>query len=156
LILLEGINDIGFPNLPPGLFGRGGGANAPDPSAEEVSSDEIIGGLRQLIDRARIHGLKVIGGTLLPYEGAFYFSPVGEAKRQAVNTWIRTSKAFDAVIDFDAAVRDPDHPTKFLSSLQSGDNLHPNNAGYKKMAEAIDLAMLVAGRAGAATSGDKR
>jgi lysophospholipase L1-like esterase len=156
LILLEGINDIGFPNLPPGLFGRGGGANAPDPSAEEVSSDEIIGGLRQLIDRARIHGLKVIGGTLLPYEGAFYFSPVGEAKRQAVNTWIRTSKAFDAVIDFDAAVRDPDHPTKFLSSLQSGDNLHPNNAGYKKMAETINLAMLVAGRAGAAKSGDKR
>jgi lysophospholipase L1-like esterase len=85
MILIEGINDIGFPNIPAGAFGRGGGANAFDPSAEEVSADEIIGGLRQLIERARIHGLKVIGGTLLPYEGALYFSPVGEAKRQAIN-----------------------------------------------------------------------
>ena len=142
LILLEGINDIGFPNIPPGIFGRGGADNAFNPSAEDVSADAIIGGLRQLIERARIHGLRVIGGTLLPYEGALYFSPAGEAKRQAVNAWIRTSKAFDAVIDFDAAVRDPEHPSKFQTALQSGDNLHPNNAGYKKMADVINLAML--------------
>jgi lysophospholipase L1-like esterase len=141
LIILEGINDIGFPNIPPGFFGRGRGDNAINPAADDVSADEIIGGLRQLVERARIHGLKVIGGTLLPYEGALYFSPAGEAKRQAVNTWIRSSKAFDAVIDFDAAVRDPDHPSKFLPDLQSGDNLHPNNAGYKKMADLIDLAL---------------
>ena len=142
LIVLEGINDIGFPNIPASFFGRGGGANAPDPKADEVSAEEIIGGLRQLIERAHIHGLKVIGGTLTPYEGALYFSPAGEAKRQAVNTWIRTSKAFDAVVDFDAAVRDPEHPSKFLPALQSGDNLHPSNAGYRKMGETIDLALL--------------
>jgi lysophospholipase L1-like esterase len=142
LIVLEGINDIGFPNIPPGFFGRGRGDNAVNPAADDVSADEIIGGLRQLVERARIHGLKVIGGTLLPYEGALYFSPAGEAKRQAVNTWIRSSKTFDAVVDFDAAVRDPEHPSKFLPDLQSGDNLHPNNAGYKKMADVIDLALL--------------
>jgi lysophospholipase L1-like esterase len=140
LIILEGINDIGFPQIPPGAFGRGGGDV--DPKAEEVSADEIIGGLRQLIERARIHGLKVIGGTLTPYEGALYFSPAGEAKRQAVNSWIRSGKAFDGVIDFDVALRDPGHPSRLLAAFQSGDNLHPNNAGYTKMADAIDLAML--------------
>jgi lysophospholipase L1-like esterase len=143
LILLEGINDIGFPHIPPGFFGRGrGDAAAINPAADEVSADEIIGGLRQLIARARGLGLRVVGGTLLPYEGALYFAAEGEAKRQAVNTWIRSSKAFDAVIDFDAAMRDPEHPSKFLPALQSGDNLHPNNAGYKKMADIIDLAVL--------------
>jgi lysophospholipase L1-like esterase len=156
LIILEGINDIGFPHIPPGVFGRGRGDNAFDATAEDVQADEIIGGLRQLIERARIHGLKVIGGTLLPYEGAFYFSPVGEAKRQAVNTWIRSSKAFDGVIDFDAAVRDPEHPSKFVAGLQSGDNLHPNNAGYKKMADAIDLAILGGAPAAAAKSAQKK
>jgi lysophospholipase L1-like esterase len=145
LILLEGINDIGFPNIPAGRFG-GDAGNAFNPSAEDVSADEIIGGLRQLIERARLHGLKVIGGTLLPYEGALYFAPAGEVKRQAVNAWIRSSRAFDAVIDFDAAVRDPGSMSKFVPALQSGDNLHPNNAGYKKMADAIDLAMLGAGQ----------
>jgi lysophospholipase L1-like esterase len=142
LIVLEGINDIGFPYLPPGAFGRGRGDNAINPAADDVSVDEIIGGLRQLVERARGHGLKVVGGTLLPYEGALYFSPVGEAKRQAVNTWIRSSKTFDAVIDFDRAMRDPENPSKLVPALQSGDNLHPNNAGYKKMAEIIDLALL--------------
>jgi lysophospholipase L1-like esterase len=156
LIILEGINDIGFPHIPPGVFGRGRDDSAFDATAEDVQADEIIGGVRQLIERARIHGLKVIGGTLLPYEGAFYFSPVGEAKRQAVNTWIRSSKAFDGVIDFDAAVRDPEHPSKFLAALQSGDNLHPNNAGYKKMADAIDLALLGGAPAAAAKSAQKK
>lgn len=142
LIILEGINDIGFPQIPPDAFGRGGGDSAFNPKAEEVSAAEIIGGLRQLIERARIHGLKVIGGTLTPYEGALYFSPAGEAKRQAVNGWIRSSKAFDSVIDFDVALRDPEHPSKLLTAFQSGDNLHPNNAGYTRMANVIDLAML--------------
>jgi lysophospholipase L1-like esterase len=142
LIVLEGINDIGFPHIPPGFFGRGrGGDNTINPAADDVSADEIIGGLRQLVERARGHGLKVVGGTLLPYEGALYFAAVGEAKRQAVNTWIRSSKTFDAVIDFDLAMRDPENPSKFLPALQSGDNLHPNNAGYKKMADIIDLAL---------------
>ena len=156
LIVLEGINDIGFSNIPPGAFGRGRGDGAFDPAAEDVSADEIVGGLRQLIERARIHGLGVIGGTLLPYEGALYFSPVGEAKRQAVNTWIRSSRAFDGVIDFDAAVRDPEHLSKFLAALQSGDNLHPNNAGYKKMADVVNLAMLTGALASPAKSGPKK
>jgi len=144
VIILEGINDIGFPNIPASVFGRGAGADAFDPKADEVSAEEIIGGLRQLIERAHIHGLRVIGGTLTPYDGAFYFSAAGEAKRQVVNTWIRTSKAFDGVVDFDAAVRDPEHPSKFIPALQSGDNLHPSNAGYKKMADAIDLSLVSA------------
>jgi lysophospholipase L1-like esterase len=142
LIVLEGINDIGFPNIPRN-FGNG---NGPNPfsafNTDEVSADDIISGLRQIIERARTHGLKVYGGTLTPYEGAMYFSPQGEAKRQAVNDWIRSSGAFDGVIDFDAAVRDPQHPAKFLPAYQSGDNLHPSNAGYKVMADAIDLSML--------------
>jgi len=156
LIIVEGINDIGFPNLPPGIFGRGGGDNASEATSEDVSADEIIGGLRQLIERARLHGLKVIGGTLLPYEGALYFSPAGETKRQAVNAWIRSSKAFDAVIDFDAAVRDPEHPSKFQTGLQSGDNLHPNNGGYKKMADLIELAMLTGAPASSPKIGLKK
>ena len=143
LIVLEGINDIGFPNIPPGFFGRGRGDNGVNPAADDVSADEIIGGLRQLVERARIHGLKVIGGTCCRYQRERSISsPAGEAKRQAVNTWIRSSKTFDAVIDFDRAMRDPENPSKFLPALQSGDNLHPNNAGYKKMADVIDLALL--------------
>src|SRR5207249_4630972 len=110
---------------------------------EIVSADEIIGGLRQIVERARTHGLKVFGGTLTPYEGAAYFSPEGEAKRQTVNAWIRAGGAFDGVVDFDNAVRDPQHPARFVPGFQSGDNLHPNNAGYKAMADAIDLSMLL-------------
>ncbi len=142
LLVLEGINDIGFPSI----RGFPGGGNGENPfaafAAEEVSADEIIGGLRQIIERAHAHGIKVFGGTLTPYEGALYFSPQGETKRQAVNEWIRSGKAFDGVIDFDAAVRDPQHPSKFLPAYQSGDNLHPSNAGYKLMADTVDLSML--------------
>jgi lysophospholipase L1-like esterase len=142
LIVLEGINDIGFPSIARGFAGGNGDNPFSAFAAEEVSADEIIGGLRQIIERARAHGLTVFGGTLTPYEGALYFSPAGEAKRQAVNQWIRSGGAFDGVIDFDAAVRDPQHPSKFLPTYQSGDNLHPSNAGYKVMADAVDLSML--------------
>ena len=79
---------------------------------------------------------------MTPYEGADYFSEDGEAGRQAVNQWIRTGGAFDGVFDFDAAVRDPNHPTRFKADLQSGDYLHPNAAGYKAMAAAINLSSL--------------
>lgn len=130
LIVLEGINDIGIP----GLFGL---------PAEQVSAEQIIQGHRQIIDRARALGLKVYGGTLTPFEGFFpgYYTVAGEAKRQAVNHWIRTSKAYDAVIDFDKVVRDPSNPTRFLPAYDSGDHLHPGDAGYRAMADSIDLGL---------------
>jgi lysophospholipase L1-like esterase len=121
LVVLEGINDIGHSKDDP-------------PSAAEITA-----GYRQLIDRARARGLKVYGATLPPYEGARYFAEVGEAVRQEVNGWIRTSGAFDGVIDFDAATRDPANPRRMKADLHSGDWLHPSDAGYAAMAEAIDL-----------------
>lgn len=129
VILLEGINNIGIP----GAFGQ---------TAEQVSADDIIAGHRQLIARAHERGLKIYGATLTPFEGTSfpgYFTAAGEAKRQAVNAWIRGSGEFDAVIDFDKAVRDPAHPTRMLAAYDSGDHLHPSDAGYQAMANAIDL-----------------
>jgi lysophospholipase L1-like esterase len=124
LIVLQGINDIGFPGSP--------------------AADEIIAGHLQIIDRAHAVGLKVYGGTLTPFQAflpGFYYTDDGEAKRQAVNQWIRTSKAYDAVIDFDKAIRDPRNPARMRPAYDSGDNLHPNDAGYKAMADAIDLSL---------------
>ncbi|HXH25655.1 MAG TPA: SGNH/GDSL hydrolase family protein [Vicinamibacterales bacterium] len=124
VIILEGINDIGIAR------------SNPSPSVED-----LIAGHRQLIERARARGLRVYGATLTPFEGAAYWTPEGEAKRQALNQWIRTSGAYDAVIDFDRITRDPAAPTKFLPAYDSGDHLHPGDAGYKAMGEAIDLAL---------------
>ena len=101
----------------------------------------MIAGHKQLIESARTRGLVIYGATLTPFEGANYFTKVGEAKRQAVNQWIRTSQAYDAVIDFDAATRDPSSPARFLPQYDSGDHLHPSDAGYRAMAEAIDLTL---------------
>ena len=134
MIVLEGINDIGFSNIP------NVGAD------QAVSADDVIAGLRQIIDRAHERGIKVFGGTLLPFEGATYWSPDAEAKQETVNNWIRTGGAFDGVIDFDAAVHDPAHPTKPLPAYDSGDHLHPNDAGYKAMADAIDLSLFGHGK----------
>jgi lysophospholipase L1-like esterase len=139
VIVLEGTNDFGLPAI-----GRNSPNGAPGPFAkEEVSADDVIVGLRQIIERARAHGLKVYGATLLPFEGAAYFTPEGEAKRQAVNQWVRTGGAFDGVIDFDAVIRDPQHPSKMLAGLQSGDYLHPNNEGYKLMADSVDISTVL-------------
>lgn len=129
VILLEGINNIGLP----GAFGQ---------PAQVVSAEDIIAGHKQIIARARERGLKIFGATLTPFEGTIfpgYYTAAGEAKRQAVNQWIRTSRAFDGVIDFDRAIRDPAHPTRMLPAYDSGDHLHPNDAGYRAMAEFIDL-----------------
>jgi lysophospholipase L1-like esterase len=112
-----------------------------------VSAQDLIMGLRQIIDRAHQHGIRVFGATLTPYEGADYYSTDGEATRQAVNQWIRTSGAFDGVFDFDAALRDPSHPARFQERFQSGDHLHPSAAGYKAMADAVDLSALRGKRA---------
>jgi lysophospholipase L1-like esterase len=124
VVIMEGINDIGLART------------NPSPGAAD-----IIAGHKQLIERARARGLKVYGATLTPFEGAAYYTAEGEAKRQAVNEWIRTSKAYDAVIDFDMVTRDPSAPTKFLPAYDSGDHLHPGDAGYKAMGEAVDLAL---------------
>ena len=125
VVFLEVIKDIGLPGMMP---------------LEEASSDEIIAGYRQLINRVRARGLKIYGATLTPFEGFPYFSPEGEVKRQTVNEWIRTSGAYDAVIDFDAATRDPAQPSRFRPGF-SEDNLHPNDAGYRAMADAVDLTL---------------
>jgi lysophospholipase L1-like esterase len=103
---------------------------------------DITDAYRQLISRAHARGVKVIGATLTPCEGADipgYYSEVKEAIRQTVNKWIRTSGVFDGVIDFDAVMRDPDHPSRLLPKFASKDRLHPNDEGYKAMADSIDL-----------------
>jgi lysophospholipase L1-like esterase len=87
--------------------------------------------------------VRIFGATLLPYHGAGYYSPAGEAIREAVNAWIRTSGAFDGVVDFDAAMRDPADPLRLNPAYDSGDHLHPNDAGYQAMADAISLDMLL-------------
>jgi lysophospholipase L1-like esterase len=124
VVVLEGINDIGIAR------------NNPSPSA-----DDLIAGHKQLIERAHARGLKIYGATLTPFEGAPYYTPEGEAKRQMLNKWIRSSGAYDGVIDFDMITRDPAAPTKFLPAYDSGDHLHPGDAGYKAMGDAVDLAL---------------
>ena len=119
----------------------------PSPTVEDLVSAQ-----RQLIERAHARGLKIYGAVLTPFEGAGYFTQVGETKRQAFNQWIRTSHAYDAVIDFDVATRDPSHPARFLPQYDSGDHLHPNDAGYRAMAEAIDLALFRAAPVATGTS----
>ncbi|MFC4765061.1 SGNH/GDSL hydrolase family protein [Dyella koreensis] len=128
IVLLEGINDIG-----------GSGPYAAD--KDRVSAEQIIGGMKALIARAHAKGLKIYGATLTPFHGAGwpYHSSANEAKRQAVNKWIRASGAFDGVVDFDKAIRDPARPERMLPSYDSGDHLHPSGAGFQAMANAIDL-----------------
>ncbi|WP_248324693.1 MULTISPECIES: SGNH/GDSL hydrolase family protein [unclassified Caballeronia] len=140
VVFLEGINDIGWPNT------------ALDPSGRVVSAGEIIDGYRQIIARTHLRGIKIIGGTLTPFRNALqgtanegYWTPQKEAIRHAVNHWIRTSGAFDAVVDFDAVLRDPAHPNDMQAVYDSGDHLHPNDAGYVAMANAIDLSLLLRG-----------
>jgi lysophospholipase L1-like esterase len=129
MTFLEGINDIG----------NGNRANALPSDA--VSAEDVIGGIQQVIARAHSHGIKIAGCTVLPYSGAAYYSEKGEAVRVAVNRWIRASGAFDAVIDFEAATRDPKSPDHIRMEFDSGDHLHPNDAGYKAMADSIDLSI---------------
>ena len=113
--------------------------------AEAVSVDQIVAGHRQLIRRAHARGVKIYGATLTPFGGIGLYSAEKESKRQAINHWIRTSGEYDAVIDFDAVLRDPNDPTRLRSDNErdydSGDHLHPNNAGYEAMAKAIDLTL---------------
>ncbi len=131
VILLEGINDIG---------------------ASGGQADDLIQADQQIIAQAHAAGLRVYGATLTPFGGSNgqyggqYGTAAGELQRQLLNRWIRTSGAFDAVFDFDKAIRDPSDPTRMLPQYDSGDHLHPNDAGYQKMADTVDLAVLLRGR----------
>jgi lysophospholipase L1-like esterase len=107
--------------------------------------DEIALGYRQLIARARTRGIQTLGATLPPFEGFVYYAPARETARQLVNSWIRTSGAFDAVLDFDAAVRDPAQPGRLLAAYDGGDHLHPNDAGFDAIAKSIPLGIFAAG-----------
>lgn len=126
VILLEGINDIGFTDKP-----RGEG--------DTVTTDQLIAAMQQLIDRAHAHGLKIFGATLTPFMGARYATLEGEQMRQALNKFIRAPHHFDGVIDFDKAVQDPAHPDRLLPAYDHGDHLHPSDAGYIAMGDAVDL-----------------
>jgi lysophospholipase L1-like esterase len=126
LVIMESINDIGH-------------ATDPAKPYDIVSAADLIAGLSQLAARAHTHDIKVIGATLTPFVGAKYQSPAGEEMRQAINKWIRTTDQLDGVIDFDKVTTDPTHPGMFLVLDDSGDHLHPGDAGYKAMGESIDL-----------------
>ncbi|GLY99019.1 hypothetical protein Acsp02_62730 [Actinoplanes sp. NBRC 103695] len=128
LIVLLGVNDLGHP-----------GTSAPP--SETVSAAEIIGGHRQLIARAHTAGIQALGATILPFRGDSlgFWSPENERKRAAVNRWIRSSGEYDGVIDFDAATRDPADPLRLRPDLNSGDGLHPNDAGMAAMAAVAHL-----------------
>jgi lysophospholipase L1-like esterase len=115
VFLFEGVNDIG----------AGG------------SAEDIIFGMKQLIERAHQRGVKIVGATIMPLRTG----PPGAARREAVNAWIRTSKPFDGLVDFDKTISDPNKPGAFLAAYDSGDNLHPNDAGHKAMGEAVDLSL---------------
>jgi lysophospholipase L1-like esterase len=135
VIVLEGINDI-----------TSGTSSDPFTAPHvNVSAQEIIAGYRQLISRAHAAGLKIFGSTLTPFAGSQYWSPAGEAKREAVNSWIRSSGAFDGVIDFARAVADPRDPERLNPRFDWGDHLHMNDAGYRAMANAVNLTMLLRG-----------
>jgi lysophospholipase L1-like esterase len=126
LIILEGINDIGQ-------------AHGSDGS-DQVAND-LIAAYEQMIVSAHARGILVYGATLLPFGGSFYDSPEHEAARSKVNEWIRNSGHFDAVIDLDEALRDPENPKKLLPEADTGDHLHPNETGHRMIAEAVDLSL---------------
>jgi len=132
VVVLEGVNDIGT-----AVAARTRG----EPAA---TARDVIAAYRQIVTRAHSHGLRVYGATILPFEGfGAYSSPQSEADRQAVNQWIRSGGELDGVIDFDAIARDPAQPARLLASVDGGDHLHPSAAGYRMMADAIDLGLFV-------------
>ncbi|WP_030370134.1 SGNH/GDSL hydrolase family protein [Streptomyces rimosus] len=135
VIVLVGLNDIGFSEVDPAAYPT----YRPNP---DRSAEALIAGYRDLITQAHAAGVRVVGGTILPFEGAEYHTPTSEAKRQKINAWIRDSGAFDAVADFATALADPSNPYALLPAYDSGDRKHPNDAGYRAMAGAVDLGAL--------------
>ena len=137
VIVLMGINDIGWPGSP---FA---------PAAAPMTAAELIAGYRRLAAAARARKVRIVGATMPPFEGALqgtpfegHYSPAKDALRREVNEWIRHGGVFDAVADFDAVTRDPQHPSRLLPAYDSGDHLHPGDAGYRAMADALGLHML--------------
>ncbi|RYZ04503.1 MAG: SGNH/GDSL hydrolase family protein [Comamonadaceae bacterium] len=135
-LVLIGINDIGFVT-------RDGPPGSPVPVGEPVTAEDITAGLQRLVDQAHRRGVKVLLGTLPPIKGSGYWSAANEAKRQAVNRWVRGRQQVDAVVDFDLALRDPGDPQALNPLYDSGDHLHPNDAGNAAMATAVDLRELL-------------
>ncbi|CAB3854508.1 hypothetical protein LMG26854_03138 [Achromobacter aegrifaciens] len=137
VVMMLGINDIGWPDS----------GFAPDDAP--MTAARLTEGYRQLAEAARLRGVRIVGGTIAPYEGSLHgtplsghYNPAKDAVRREVNRWIRESGVFDAVVDFDAVLRDPAHPARLLPAYDSGDSLHPNDAGYQAMAQALDMATL--------------
>jgi lysophospholipase L1-like esterase len=133
VIVFEGVNDLG-----------GLARNGEVPAERHAAMVEhVIAAYQQIVERAHAHGLHVYGATITPYVGSDYYhpGPLSEADRQAVNAWIRAAGHFNAVIDFDAVVRDPEHPERLLPAFDCGDHLHPGPAGYKAMGEAVPLSL---------------
>lgn len=124
VIIQEGLNDVATAVVIPN---------------EAVTASQIIWALTQLIQRGHDQGLTVIGVTLGPFAGSFFYSAAGETERQAVNQFIRTGHLYDSVLDFDQVLRDPSNPTQLLPAYDSGDHVHPNDAGYQAIADSIDL-----------------
>ncbi|WP_020670126.1 SGNH/GDSL hydrolase family protein [Amycolatopsis nigrescens] len=139
VVLSVGANDIGISFAP-----RDDGSLADFLKmfpGDPVTADDVIAGYRQLVARAHERGVRVYATTMAPYEGAEIYTPEGESARQAVNEWIRTSGAFDAVLDFDAVWRDPDQPSRIKDDFHAGDHLHGNDSGYQALAGSIDLSL---------------
>jgi lysophospholipase L1-like esterase len=143
VVLLMGINDISWPG------------STLEPKEPATQTDALIAGYRQLIARARSRGVRIVGATLTPFKGALtmpgspianYYSPAKDAVRQRINAWMRSGGEFDAVLDFDAVVRDPQNPLRILPAYDSGDHLHLGDAGNKAVAESIDLKLLLGER----------
>jgi len=141
VVLMMGINDIGWP-----------GEKAITPDDKEPTAEDIITGYKQIIDRVHAHGARIVAATLTPFAETFkglptegYYTPEKEAIRVAVNQWIRTGGGFDGVIDFDKVLEDPAKPGYVRAAYDCGDHLHPNDAGYKAMADSVDLDLLLAG-----------
>jgi lysophospholipase L1-like esterase len=132
IIVMEGINDIGFSgNMMPGMSRK-----------DVIPAEEIIQGYRQLLARAHAKGVNVIGATMTPFEGSPAYKPEKDAVRKAVNDWIRSSGAFDGIVDFEAATRDAANPGRLRADFDGGDHIHLNDKGYEAMAAAIDLSKL--------------
>jgi lysophospholipase L1-like esterase len=126
-IVLLGINDLGFPFFFP---------------TQNVTATDITNAMQIAVDKAKARGVKIYLATLLPYKGAVYFTADGEAKRQQINAWIRANRTIDGVVDFDLVMRNPTDPLTMNPAYDSGDHLHPNDAGYQAMANAVDVDLL--------------
>jgi lysophospholipase L1-like esterase len=133
VIVFEGVNDLG------GLARTG----EVTPAEHSALVERVLAAYSQIIERAHAHGLRAIGATITPYVGSDYYhpGPLSEADRQAVNLWVRAAGHFDAVVDFDSVVRDPQHPDHLLPAFDCGDHLHPSPAGYRAMGESIPISL---------------